>query len=409
MKLKRRGMAAAAVALGVLVLTTSAFADVLAGSGYMGLKNAVKATAKFAANNANSYTMNASFSLKEGDTVYAEQSQTRKVNIKTQQEETVHENKDYSSYDYSDAEMNVWRGGEMENYNVTIFKGKHEVTRYEDPFEEEYSKDLERLADAFAGSLQDVVQVEEANGGKVFTGNVDSSQIPLYLNALASLGVKYSFLDDYTLNEYNLPAIKNDIYVSSASGKATTNKDGVLTDAVFTADFKGKDEAGEEHTLTMEVLFSLTDINSTVIEKPDISNAEIHEDYSASDYSIQVSEEDCGKYVRLITDVQDGKRVKTGEHVLEITGVNEGTITGTFMTEENGEVLRNIDIDATIGTFEDNYSGALFTYEENGRTLQGQLERADEGRWYVTLGIVRSDDGGYDEADEVIEVDWTDQ
>lgn len=409
MKLKRSGMAVAAVALGVLVLTTSAFADVLAGSGYMGLKNAVKATSKFAANDANSYTMNVSFSLKEGDTVYAEQSEVRKVNIKTQQEETVREDRDYRSYDYSDAEMNVWRGGEMENYNVTIFKGKYEVTRCEDPFEEEYAKDLERLADAFAGSLQDVVQVEEANGGKVFTGNVDSSQIPLYLNALASLGVKYSFLDDYSLNEYNLPAIKNDIYVSSASGKATTNENGVLTDAVFTADFKGKDEAGEEHTLTMEILFSLTDINSTVIEKPDITNAEIHEDYATSDYSIQVSEADCGKYVRLITDVQDGKRVKTGEHVLEITGVSEGTITGTFMTEENGEVLRNIDIDAKIATFEDNYSGALFTYEENGRTLSGQLERADEGRWYVTLGIVRSDDGGYDEADEVIEVDWTDQ
>lgn len=408
MKLKRSGMAVAAVALGVLVLTTSAFADVLAGSGYMGLKNAVKATSKFAAKDANSYTMNASFTLKEGDTVYAEQSETRKVNIKTQQEETVREDRDYNSYDYSDAEMNVWRGGEMENYNVTIFKGKYEVTRY-DPFEEEYSKDLERLADAFAGSLQDVVQVEEANGGKVFTGNVDSSQIPLYLNALASLGVKYSFLDDYTLNEYNLPAIKNDIYVSSASGKATTNKDGVLTDAVFTADFKGKDEAGEEHMLTMEILFSLTDINSTVIEKPDITNAEIHEDYAASDYSIQVSEEDCGKYVRLITDVRDGKRVKTGEHVLEITGVNENTITGTFTTEENGETVRNIDIDAKIATFEDNYSGAIFTYEENGRTLSGQLERADEGRWYVTLGIIRSDDGGYDEADEVIEVDWTDQ
>lgn len=407
MKLKRSGMAVAAVALGVLVLTTSAFADVLAGSGYMGLKNAVKATSKFAAKDANSYTMNASFTLKEGDTVYAEQSQTRKVNIKTQQEEMVYEDRDYRSYNYSDAEMNVWRGGEMDNYNVTIFKGKHEVTRYEDPFEEEYTKDLERLADAFAGSLQDVVQVEEASGGKVFTGNVDSSQIPMYLNALASLGVKYSFLDDYTLNEYNLPAIKNDIYVSSASGKATTNKDGVLTDAVFTAEFKGKDETGEEHTLEMEILFSLTDINSTVIEKPDITNAEIYEESAASDYSIDVSEADCGKYVRMITDVRDGKRVKTGEHVLEITGVSENTITGTFTTEENGEMLRNIDIDAKIATFEDNYSGALFTYEENGRTLSGQLERADEGRWYVTLGFVRSDDGG--EAGEVIEVDWTDQ
>lgn len=409
MKLKRSGMAVAAVALGVLVLTTSAFADVLAGSGYMGLKNAVKATSKFAAKDANSYTMNASFTLKEGDTVYAEQSETRKINVKTQQEEMVYESRDYSNYNYSDAEMNVWRGGEMDNYNVTIFKGKHEVTRYEDCFEEEYSKDLERLADAFAGSLQDVVQVEEASGGKVFTGNVDSSQIPMYLNALASLGVKYSFLDDYTLNEYNLPAIKNDIYVSSASGKAVTNKDGVLTDAVFTAEFKGKDSSGEEHTLEMEILFSLTDINSTVIEKPDITNAEIYEESAASDYSIDVSEADCGKYVRMITDVRDGKRVKTGEHVLEITGVSENTITGTFTTEENGEMLRSIDIDAKIATFEDNYSGALFTYEENGRTLSGQLERADEGRWYVNLGIVRSDDGGYDEADETIEVDWTDQ
>lgn len=407
MKLKRSGMAVAAVALGVLVLTTSAFADVLAGSGYMGLKNAVKATSKFAAKDANSYTMNASFTLKEGDTVYAEQSETRKINVKTQQEEMVYESRDYSNYNYSDAEMNVWRGGEMDNYNVTIFKGKHEVTRYEDCFEEEYSKDLERLADAFAGSLQDVVQVEEASGGKVFTGNVDSSQIPMYLNALASLGVKYSFLDDYTLNEYNLPAIKNDIYVSSASGKAVTNKDGILTDAVFTAEFKGKDSSGEEHTLEMEILFSLTDINSTVIEKPDITNAEIYEESAASDYSIDVSEADCGKYVRMITDVRDGKRVKTGEHVLEITGVSENTITGTFTTEENGEMLRNIDIDAKIATFEDNYSGALFTYEENGRTLSGQLERADEGRWYVTLGFVRSDDGG--EAGEVIEVDWTDQ
>lgn len=407
MKLKRSGMAVAAVALGVLVLTTSAFADVLAGSGYMGLKNAVKATSKFAAKDANSYTMNASFTLKEGDTVYAEQSETRKINVKTQQEEMVYESRDYSNYNYSDAEMNVWRGGEMDNYNVTIFKGKHEVTRYEDCFEEEYSKDLERLADAFAGSLQDVVQVEEASGGKVFTGNVDSSQIPMYLNALASLGVKYSFLDDYTLNEYNLPAIKNDIYVSSASGKAVTNKDGILTDAVFTAEFKGKDSSGEEHTLEMEILFSLTDINSTVIEKPDITNAEIYEESAASDYSIDVSEADCGKYVRMITDVRDGKRVKTGEHVLKITGVSENTITGTFTTEENGEMLRNIDIDAKIATFEDNYSGALFTYEENGRTLSGQLERADEGRWYVTLGFVRSDDGG--EAGEVIEVDWTDQ
>lgn len=407
MKLKRSGMAVAAVALGVLVLTTSAFADVLAGSGYMDLKNAVKATSKFAAKDANSYTMNASFTLKEGDTVYAEQSATRKINVKTQQEEMVYESRDYSNYNYSDAEMNVWRAGEMDNYNVTIFKGKHEVTRYEDCFEEEYSKDLERLADAFAGSLQDVVQVEEASGGKVFTGNVDSSQIPMYLNALASLGVKYSFLDDYTLNEYNLPAIKNDIYVSSASGKAVTNKDGVLTDAVFTAEFKGKDSSGEEHTLEMEILFSLTDINSTVIEKPDITNAEIYEESAASDYSIDVSEADCGKYVRMITDVRDGKRVKTGEHVLKITGVSENTITGTFTTEENGEMLRNIDIDAKIATFEDNYSGALFTYEENGRTLSGQLERADEGRWYVTLGFVRSDDGG--EAGEVIEVDWTDQ
>ena len=76
--MKRRTKSFVALLLGAVVLTTSALADVVLGSGYLSLKEDLKTTGKIMSEDVKSYTMTMNASLKEGNRSYLEVNQITK-------------------------------------------------------------------------------------------------------------------------------------------------------------------------------------------------------------------------------------------------------------------------------------------------------------------------------------------
>ncbi len=395
MKMKRNTTAIAAIVLGLCVLTTSALADVITGSGYMSLKDSLKTTAKFVTEQADSYTATISYTLKEGNKIYTKAENIEKRDFKNQKSESISNTTsdnvstdDYSGYHYSDSKMNVHENDE--GLYVTMYHNPQEVERGTNPFNDEIMQDVEKVADAFVGTLQDIIQTEQKDGKTMYICNADSSQIPIYINALTSFGIKYSLFEEYNIEKWQLPQIRNDIYVSNASAKICANENDVITDAVLVGELKGKEKNGTEHTFQLEICFSLTDINATEIQTPDITNAEIYyESGSVSEYSMSLPSTDIGKYTSPQTDIVDGKLVKTGEYVLEITDISESSATGRFASPDGF----SFDFTAEFSKNEDSFYGAKFEYQQNGETKYGVLNKSGDLNLTIDLDVVFDEQG----------------
>lgn len=396
MNFKKSTTAIIAAALGVSLIATTALADIITGSGYIGVKNAIKSTSKYLAKEAQSYTLDMSLAFKEGDrTIYKAESAAKldRAAQKSEERSIEYENGTltYNNTHYSDSTTDAsrykYKDGE-EHFYVTKYEQNKNIDIYDtDIFEEEeVLADVEKLADAFVGSLQNLIQVSENNGERLYTANVDSSQLPVYINALGSFILKYSLFQEYQLEEYNLPTIKNDIGISAASAKMTVNSDGVILDCVAEADFSGKDENGINHDFSCELLFECSDINSTVVETPDMTGAEItyaKTSGEAAEVYNPLTDFEPGTYTAPITERTQNGTVKIGEYCLELTEVNDEYASGSYsVTYTDGKEHGNsIAFDFETLTDEDlrkNHPYEIFFEytDKNGEKQYGRMDHS---------------------------------
>lgn len=334
MKIGKKTTALLAFSMGAVVFATSAMADMAIGSGYNSLKNAAKETMAKLTKDVDNFQVDMKMNMKLDGNEFESESGVSKIDMAGKRQETQStrledDGTTRSDYNYSDAEMSVYKTDDMEKYNV--YKREFEADSYtvmENPFEDEVAADVEKIVDAFVGNLKDVIQLEELDGKKMYVGNLTETQVPTLANALLSFAVKYSVMDNHRAEEMKLPKITNDFCVRSASGKAIENEQGILEDVLGTITLGGTDENGNSHDLTIEVSMALSGIGKTEVVTPELTddNAE----FTTASSRSQIDAKYIGVYKSDIIESGANSFRKVGERVIEITGADENGVRGRY-------------------------------------------------------------------------------
>ncbi len=277
MKVNKKAMSLCAVLVGAAVFATAAAADVMLGSGYSGAKEVLKASTAYFADEAENFTVHGEFLFEVDGRTFMQSTLSAKFdnqNVVKEIDESYIEPDGVPSqrYYYQDKDRYVSYDEENDLYRVYLQNVTMDEKLFSDPFKEDEMQDLERIADALAGAMKDVIQVEEADGGRIYTGTMCDAQVPALVNAVGSFLMKRNVFNDSIWEEYKFPAVQSDIFLQEASGKMLTNEEGILENAMGMLIFNGKSQDGVNHTVRVEVSIALTDVNETAITLPELTD-----------------------------------------------------------------------------------------------------------------------------------------
>lgn len=405
MKLGHRTTALIAFAAGACLFVTTAFADMLLGSGYDRLKSAVKTTAAQLESGLGSYTMESMYSLEIDGRPYMHTSETVKVDQLQQARETVSVDRDASgtirqSYHYRNRTMYIWKSSDDPVYYVTEYPDD-DWTAYDNPFDDEHAEEIEKIFDALVGNLKDHVHAQERmEGGIAYSGSLSAAQVPPLVNAVTSFLFKQGAIDHYRYrsraDSAEFPKIVKDIHVKSVSGSAVENSDGILESLNGEIVLNGKDESGEQHEIVFRLAFKLTSVGVTVVAMPDLDNAQV-EKVQGSTYPF--TSRHVGVYKNDIVMDKDDTFVKIGERTLEIVSVEGSIVKGRFReTVYPGYEQEYPEAYDFEFEFDQNpkQNWNFFTYTDpSGVQRYGQLYPGSSGRMYVDVNIETIDEHSY--------------
>ncbi len=386
--------------LGAIILMTSAFADMILGSGYNSLKNSMKTTAATLTDEIDSFTANATLTLKLDGRVIEESIANAKFDVtngtRESEDKNLRKGEISESYWYSDENQRIYKNDDG-SYNV-IERKKMNDESFEvvkNPFEHEEFKDAEKVVDAFVGSLQDIIQVEESNGRKMYIGNLTETQIPSVVNAVSSFVFKYSILDQWQAKYLGIPRPMSNIYLISAMGKAVENEDGILESGIFTASISAKDSEGIEHIYTFDFSMDIKDINTTIVKAPDLEGKKV----TYTKEGVEFDDKYVGKYKNDIVLVKDNAFKKVGERFVEINSVENGNLKGKYYEIYNdGYEVENTKSFEFYSNYDDNPNHySIIRYKDNnGENKKGIIHRNDMQNINISFDVeIDEENGGY--------------
>ncbi len=342
MKIKKASKALLAAGLGVIILVGSAAADIAFGSGYEQLKDCLKTTTRSLAGRLDSYTVTTQTEVTLDDTVLSSQSSVSRydlINRRRDGEEQGYGFDQPFSFHYFYEDTMYYVNSIMEHPDgkqYVAFAHRNGWNAIRDPFAEEISADLEKIADAAVGSLADVISVDNRDGKTIFSGHVTDAEIPALANALVAFFAKYSFINNYRYQESDFAAaLTENVYVESVSGKAVADADGILESGVATITVYGTDPSGTPHTLTVGISLSVSGKNSTIVDAFDVTR----EDVELTTPTVEVTRpsglqaKHTGTYKGDIA-VSDETVRKTGECVIQLDAVTGSTLSGSYTIKE---------------------------------------------------------------------------
>ncbi|MCB2356269.1 hypothetical protein [Clostridium estertheticum] len=340
MKLNKKTAVIVSFALGSVMFATTAMAQVLTKSGYDQLKDSAKYTAESATTKLTSYTTDMSIILKDNGKVVYSNDSLDKVDVSKGADESVETRIDGSKkterYNYSDKNGSIYKDSSKNIYNITEFTTPHKITNSQNPFKEERATDMEKIADAVVGNLKDAVVVtQNPDGSKTLSGSLSEAQIPAVINAVVSLESKSVFGNNSNNpnNESTIPKITSDVFVKEVKGNMVTTKDGLIQTVLGTGVVSGKDAKGVEHKLTFELLAKMTDVNTTKVNKPDLTGKKVEKNVEQDYSKLTNPEKYLGKYKTDILIEKDSKFVKIGESILDITALDNKGVSGRYYEE----------------------------------------------------------------------------
>lgn len=380
MKFKKKTAIILSFALGTTMFATTAMAEVVSKSGYDQLKDSVKYTAESCTTKLSSYTMDMSFVLKDNGTVISSETTLGKYDVSKQSVERISSSTDgpnkRDNYSYSDKSSRIVKNNEQNVYYISEFTTPQEVHSFKNPFKEKQAGDAERIADALVGNLKDsVIVTQNPDGSKELSGSLTEAQIPALVNAIVSFQSKDEFGNRQN-NESYMPKITKDIFVKEIKGKMIVNKDGLIQSVLGTGVLSGKDDNGKEHNITFELLGKISNINSTIVNKPDLTGKKVEKTIERDYNKLSNPEKYIGKYRTDILIEKDGKFQKIGEKFIDITGVTESNISGRYYEEyvkgfeDYGTDKKDFKFD---GKFSKNHFDAQFTAGSSDNTVKGNI------------------------------------
>lgn len=384
--------------LGAIIFATSAFADILLGSGYFSLKDSAKATMTTLANDADNFSIDVSASIKVDGKPFTEFSNNLKYDNINQARESNEISKEKGelrkSYVFNDRSRNIYKNFEDDSYSVVEkLKSKKDNKIFENPFEDEHVNDAEKIMDAFVGSLKDVIQIDEINGNKIYVGNISDSEVPPLINAVSSFAMKYSIFNEREAKRLDIPYPKSNIYVIDASGKAIENEDGILESGIFTASMSADDNNGKQHIYSVEFSIDIKDVNSTSVSAPDLDGKKV----TYSKEGFEFDSKFVGKYKNDIIKVTENSFVKQGERIIEINSVDGGIIKGRYYELYNeGHEADEIRSFKFSSKYNESSYYTIIDYIENSEKKTGVIHRTSLQNINVSFDVIFEEDyNGY--------------
>lgn len=399
MRLKKKTAMILSFALGTTLFATTAIAEIATKSGYDVFKNSLKYTAESLTTKLSSYTVDASFTLKTDGNIISSESSINKYDVSKQTSETSTTNingKNKSEYYYyvdKDGRINKYDNQPI--YYVTEFTTPQDLNSFTNPFKEERAEDIERIADILVGNLKDAVIVtENSDGSKELSGSLSESQIPALVNAVMSLQTKNEFR--YRQENKNLiPKITKDVFVKEVTGNMLVNKGGLVESIVGTGELSGKDDNGKEHIISLELSVKLHDIDSTKVNKPDLTGKKVEKSIEKDYDKLTNPEKFIGKYKTDILVEKDGKFEKIGEKFIDLTQVTETNISGRYyekyVTGYEDYAANKKDFKFTAKFQEKSLNADFTATDASGNTIKGNISPDEySGKVHFDINEARS-------------------
>ncbi|OPA78641.1 hypothetical protein BVG16_12320 [Paenibacillus selenitireducens] len=277
----------------VMMITTgvSAFAST---SGYDAYKSALKNTRTI-----QNVAVQASASLQDNGNVLASAAGNFKVSLNTQTASgsaDVKANGATQSVNfYKLKDQTVLKSSTNDTYYVEQErdkeKNKNDAKETLDP---QISQQVETVIDALVGNLKDYVAVDaKTDGSKEVSAQLDNSQLPTVVNAIAPIVIKHASnheqdgeKKDNNANELpfnhdvlqaSTPQLTQDIKIEKVSFKANINAANYIEHQEADITISGKDASGTAHQVTVHLQANLSGYNTTTPDTIDLSGKKVQQ------------------------------------------------------------------------------------------------------------------------------------
>lgn len=319
--------------VGAIMFTSTALVEINSKSGYEQCKDVLKYTATSLSDGTiSNYTVEKNIIVKDNGQRIAGESSLTKYDVVNKAIEVSSSGGEgigrYKYYSYMDHNTRI--DSTDKGYRVTNNLAENKFYKFPNPFDRGDSLDLEKIIDSAIGELKDYVIVsEDPNGTKELVGEINEVQIPTEVNALISYMVKSKFGQNYDeKTQSNKLNLYKDIFVKSAKASIDVCETGTINRILALVTVSGKDEENRIHTINLEILLKLTNINKTVVQKPNLEDPNIlveYSNYQAGSEKIDINIY-VGTYKNDITIVKNGEILKIGERTVEINSLSTESI-----------------------------------------------------------------------------------
>lgn len=371
---------AISLGLGLVFLSTAVFADIANKTGYELFKDSIKHTSSVISKDMKNYTLQLSLSIKFDDKVIYLEEGTQKYDYNNNMTESIGQTitgteNPIKHYSFTDIRSNIYTS---DNENFILNEYKNDLKLPTPPsVEKEITPEVEKFIDAVVASVKNNVMSEEKpDGTKEFYGTLTDGQIPAVMNAGASLIFKQGFANDFNDKFPEVKLLEKDLTIKNITGKASTNKEGIITNLYTSGELHGKDSNNNVHLVTVEVLAKITDINSTKITKPDITNKKVVKNTDIDRKGTIDYAKYPGKYKSDIVVTENGKFKKIGERIVNIAHADNKSIAGKYSEIYYEGYNNNIKIEDFTFDAEfkgDNSSNADFSLPNLSKDERGTI------------------------------------
>ncbi len=394
MKIGKKAVMGISFMVGTIMFATTAFAEVSTKSGYEQAKDALKYSADVFSSKLQNYTINSSIIFKDNESIVTEKDKVSKYDFSKHAEENAgteieSDGPKTDIFYYADKNTIIDYDSKNDVYNVINYNKPNNFTMLSNPFKEKQEGDLEKIADAIIGNLKDSVVVnQKTDGTKELSGNISESQIPAIANALVS----YKLKNRYSGNDIN------DVYVKNANEDIILNKDGLIQSGSGSVEITYNDREGKVQDLILEIIVKVVDINTTKVNKPDLIGKKVKQS-NVKENNIKLVDPQMyiGTYKNDIVTEKDGKFIKIGERILEITNADSKKIIGKYHEEyikgyeNNASDIKNVNFTAT---FKDQFDAYFQIIDSKGNKVNGNISRPSNSA-VVNFGFTNSQDQLY--------------
>lgn len=398
MRLGKKTMALLSFTIGACLFVTTALADITLGTPYDRLKDAVKQTAAKMEDGLDNYTLETSMGLYIDDQLISESTDIAMVDLvnRASVETNLTKNlgdKQYEHFTFRDEQIYAWRDGDSKFYVTEYPEGNPYWRAFSNPFAEEEAADFERIVDALVGNLKDYIIVESAaDGGQVYRGTLTELQVPALVNAVLSFLVKQTMTDSGGPDAREIPRLVDDIYVKRISGRSEQEDSQLLRKFEGEVVISGADKDGLRHELKIRMDLQLKDVGSTVVEKPDLSNAEVEK---VGDMQ-RFQRKHIGTYRNNIVIETGDELVKIGERTLEITDVQQDKVIGRYYETVDPAYADVYSKELLNFEFETEKRDWLTLFEfttADGETYYGEIDTFEPGKVHLNMYVQWDEDG----------------